>query len=57
MPGSLNDILPDPISQEDEEILLDLIKRKMKGAAGLTVWLCTRWRSALVPRRARWSAT
>ena len=39
MPGSLNDILPDPISQENEEILLDLIKRKMTGAAGLTVWL------------------
>ena len=39
MPGSLNDILPDPISRESEEILLDLIKRKMKGAAGLAVRL------------------
>ena len=39
MPGSLNDILPDPISQENEEILLDLIVRKMRGAAGLAVLL------------------
>ena len=39
MPGGLNDILPDPISEEDEEILLDLVRRKMRGAAGLTVRL------------------
>ena len=39
MPGSLNDILPDPISEENEKILLDLVKRKMKGAAGLAVRL------------------
>lgn len=39
MPGSLNDILTDPISQENEEILLGLLKRKMKGAAGLAVRL------------------
>jgi hypothetical protein len=39
MPGSLNDILPDPISKENEEIVLDLVKRKMKGAAGLAVRL------------------
>jgi hypothetical protein len=39
MPGSLNDILPEPISEENEKILLDLLKRKMKGAAGLAVRL------------------
>jgi len=39
MPGSLNDILPDPITKENEEILLELVKRKMKGAAGLAVRL------------------
>jgi len=39
MPGSLNDILPQPISEENEKILLDLLKRKMKGAAGLAVLL------------------
>lgn len=39
MPGSLNDILPDPISEENEKVLLDLVKRKMKGMAGLTVRL------------------
>ena len=39
MPGSLNDILPEPISEENEEVLLDLLKRKMKGASGLAVWL------------------
>jgi len=39
MPGSLNDILPEPIGEENEKILLDLLKRKMKGAAGLAVQL------------------
>jgi hypothetical protein len=39
MPGSLDELLPDPISQENKEILLDLLKRKMKGAAGLAVRL------------------
>jgi len=39
MPGSLNDILPEPISEENEKVLLDLLKRKMKGAAGLAVQL------------------
>jgi len=39
MPGSLNDILPEPISAASEEILLELLKRKMKGAAGLAVRL------------------
>ena len=39
MSGSLNDILPDPISEENERILLSLLKRKMQGAASLTVRL------------------
>jgi hypothetical protein len=39
VPGSLNELLPDPISKENEEILLGLLKRKMKGAAGLAVQL------------------
>lgn len=39
MLGSLNDILPEPISEKNEKVLLDLLKRKMKGAAGLGVAL------------------
>ena len=39
MNGSLNEILPEPISPETEEILLEHMKRKMKGAAGLAVRL------------------
>ncbi len=39
MSSGLNDILPDPISEENEQILLALLKRKLKGAAGLTVQL------------------
>ena len=39
MSGSLNDILPEPISEENEKVLLDMLKRKMKGAAGLGVQL------------------
>ena len=39
MPGSLNDILPEPISDENEQVVLELLKRKIKGAAGLTVRL------------------
>ena len=39
MSGRLNDILPDPISDADEEVLLELLKRKMKGGAGLAVRL------------------
>ena len=39
MPGGLNDILQEPISSEDEEILLDLLQRKLSGAAGLAVRL------------------
>lgn len=37
--GSLNDILPEPISEENERILLDLLKLKLRGAAELTVQL------------------
>jgi hypothetical protein len=39
MPGSLNDILPEPISEENERVLLDLLKRKMKSASGMAVRL------------------
>ncbi|MFC1735537.1 L-2-amino-thiazoline-4-carboxylic acid hydrolase [Candidatus Hydrogenedentota bacterium] len=39
MSGSLNDILPDPISEENEQIILDMLKRKMKGAANMGVRL------------------
>ena len=39
MTGSLNDILPEPISEENEKALLDHLKRKMKSAAQLTVQL------------------
>ena len=39
MAGSLNDILPEPISEEAERILLDHMKRKMKNACGIAVWL------------------
>ena len=37
MPGSFNDILPDPISEEDERILVDLLKRKIAGSARIAV--------------------
>lgn len=39
MLGSLNDILPEPISEENERVLLELLKRKMKGASGIAVQL------------------
>ena len=39
MPDSLNDILPDPISEENERVLLDLLKRKLAGSARLAVEL------------------
>lgn len=39
MSGSLNDVLPEPISEENERILLALLKRKMKGASGMAVRL------------------
>jgi len=39
MDGSLNDILPEPISQRNEEALLALLRRKMKGAVSFSVAL------------------
>jgi len=39
MPGSLNDILPQPISEENEVIILDLLKRKMTVSLDLAVQL------------------
>lgn len=39
MPGSLNDILPDPISADDERILLDMLRRKLTSPATLAVEL------------------
>jgi len=39
MNGSLNDVLPEPVSKENEEAILEILKRKMKGACGLTVRL------------------
>jgi hypothetical protein len=37
MPGSLNDILPEPISAENEAVLLDLLRRKMAVSLELAV--------------------
>jgi len=39
MSGSLNEVLPDPISEEDEQIVLDLLKRKMMVMADIAVEL------------------
>ncbi len=39
MQGRLNEILPEPISDEAEKIILELIKRKMAGGAMLAVTL------------------
>ena len=39
MQGSLNDILPEPISEENERVLLDLLKRKMMVYAEICVQL------------------
>ena len=39
MPGSLNDILPESLNPEAEEIVLELLKHKMKGGASLAVRL------------------
>jgi len=39
MPGSLNDILPEPVSEESEKIILELLKRKMAACAGIAVEL------------------
>lgn len=37
MDGSLNDILPEPISSQSEEIIQELVKRKMTSAVRLAV--------------------
>lgn len=39
MPGSLNDILPEPISEANEKVLKDLLKRKLTTVAGIAVAL------------------
>jgi hypothetical protein len=39
MQGRLNDILPEPISDESENMILDLLRRKMAGGARLAVAL------------------
>jgi len=39
MAGTLNEILPDPISEADEQILLELLKRKMTVMADIAVEL------------------
>ena len=39
MSGRLNDVLPEPISEENEKVLLEHLKRKMKSACGLSVRL------------------
>ena len=39
MSGSLNNILPEPISEENESVLLELLKQKIRVAAGLSVQL------------------
>ena len=39
MPGSLNDILPNPISEENERILLAHLKQELKTAVSQTVGL------------------
>jgi hypothetical protein len=39
MSGELNDILPEPISEENAAVIDELLKRKVKGAARLTVRL------------------
>lgn len=39
MPGSLNDILPTPVDEETEQVILELLKRKMKTASNVAVQL------------------
>jgi len=39
MEGNLNDVLPEPVSDETRQAIEEIIKRKMKGAAGLAVRL------------------
>jgi hypothetical protein len=39
MTGSLNDILPEPVSEQNEKVIMDLLKRKMSASCGLAVQL------------------
>lgn len=39
MLGGLNDILPEPVSDANEKVLLELLKRKMKSASRVSVEL------------------
>lgn len=39
MAGGLNDILPEPISEQNEKVIMDLLKRKMSASCGLAVQL------------------
>ena len=39
MLGGFNDILPEPISEESEKILMELLKRKMRSASRVSVEL------------------
>ena len=39
MPGSLNELLPEPVSPESEKVILELLKRKVKSAASVGVML------------------
>lgn len=39
MPGSLNDVLPDPISAANEEMITEIMKRKIRSGATLAVRL------------------
>ncbi|MBN1671237.1 MAG: L-2-amino-thiazoline-4-carboxylic acid hydrolase [Kiritimatiellae bacterium] len=49
MTGELNDILPEPISEANEKVLLEAMKRKAKTAAGLTVRLLRRMEERFGP--------
>jgi hypothetical protein len=50
MAGNLNEILPDPISEADEQILLDLLKRKMMVMADIAVELLHAMESKFGPQ-------
>jgi hypothetical protein len=50
MTGSLNEILPDPISEEDERVLLDLLKRKMMVMADIAVEILRAMEKEFGPR-------
>lgn len=50
MAGNLNEILPDPISDADEQILLELLKRKMTVMADIAVELLHTMEKTFGPR-------